>query len=78
MRDQTVTIGEDVYTLKDESYEDDYGSLRTNYVVYKNNTKITPGYYALDMYSAMEYIPHKIKVCESCGHKSREMIKFDN
>lgn len=68
------------YKIANESYEDDYGSYRANYVAYKRagNKKwerITPEWFALSSSEAEDYLPHMKKQCKECGHVTYELAK---
>ena len=82
----TIIISEDTeYKIIDESYEDDYGCLVSNYVVYSRLNKKKKEKWkryspdsqrALSYHSALKYIPRKLKKCKECGHLNYEPFKF--
>jgi len=82
MSDRITTVGGQQYKIVDESYEDDYGSHKSNHVVYKkvNNQwqRESPECYALSRMDAEGFIPRIVKTCKECGHHSYEPIKYDN
>ena len=77
MRDRKVTNKNDVYVVKDESYEDEYGSYKSNYVVYKNDVRISPEYLLLDSWVAEDYLPRRLKKCPCCDNVTRQPIEWD-
>lgn len=83
MSEWKTTVGDKEYKIVDESFEDDYGSHKSNYVVYSRDLASTdwkqesPGYYALGRMEAEHFIPRKIKTCKECGHITFEPIRFN-
>ena len=84
-RQITVTLDgiEWTYKIVDESYEDDYGSLRSDNVVYKKqggaNSKsiwlrVTPECYALSISQAEDHMPKIVETCKTCGHTTYNPI----
>lgn len=67
-----IEYGEEVtYIVVDESYEDDYGSLKSDYVPYRIHngikTRLSPVHYCLSQFEAEQYIVFgEWKICECC------------
>lgn len=78
VKNKRVIIGEDVYEIRNYSYEDDYGSWAQNYVAYKNGVRITPTNYRLDSWDAEAYIPHKKEKCPCCGHEKVLPLQYES
>jgi len=60
------------YTIEDESYEDEYGSIHVSYVPYRHDGKskqrLSPETMNLGWIDARSYITlGKYKTCEHCG-----------
>lgn len=71
-RYQTATVGEYEYKAVDKSFEDDYGSYKSNMVTYRRKIGDTewerishPNFH----YYKPEGVPQYVKKCECCGHE---------